>query len=156
MPNKEINSATEQIFCPCPSPRNRRCSYTLQQRTSPAASWDQCHKYTTKKGVSPCPKTHLSANNTKAAHGSNQSKKMRDAQRVKVNGRGWRKVNWRRFRQIQQTKQYRQTRGHKGGTSMIPADIMALPISQLPPLPITCKKRNIRLLPTPPSYIRHI
>ena len=97
-------------FNPCFSFRNKRCIYTKQQRTSPAASWEQCLKYTT-KGTTPCPKTYLHANNTKAPHGSNQSKKMRNAQRVKVNGRGWRKVNWRRFHQIQKTQQYRQTHG---------------------------------------------
>jgi len=155
MSNKEINGVTKPIFYPC-SPSRRRCSYTLQQRTSPAAPWEQCQKYTTKKGVSPCPKTHLSANNIMAAHNSNQSKKMRDAQRVKVNGRGWRKINWRRFRQIQQTKQYRQTHGCKGGISTTPAAIRALLTSQLPPLPITCKQKNIRLPPPPSPYIRYI
>ncbi len=155
MSNNEINGATMSNFCPCSSSRNVRCSYTLQQRTTPAASWEQCQKYTTKKGVSPCPKTHLAANNTMATHNSNQSKKMRDAQRVKVNGRGWRKVNWRRFQQIQKTQQYKQAHGYKGGITMTPADIMALPTSQLPPIPITCKRKNIHL-PIPPSYIRYI
>ncbi len=149
MPNEKIEDTIYNAKA-CSYPRNTRCSYTLQQRRSPAASWEQCQKYSTKKGISPCPKTLLPTNNTTAAHASNQSKKMRNAQYVKSNGRGWRKVNWRRFQQIQQTKQYRQKYGCKGGTSMLPADIMALPTSQLPPLPITCKQTNIHLSTLPP------
>lgn len=86
---------------------NANCTYTLKPRKTPSSSWNKCINYRQRRGLLPCPKPILPSNNVCANSSSNQSKKMRDAARVKVNGRGWRKVNWRRFQLMQQTKQLR-------------------------------------------------
>lgn len=145
--------------CSC-SP-NKNCSYTFMQRNTPAARWNACQSRKALHGLSPCPKPKINANNTIAPNYLNQSKKMRDASRVKMNGRGWRKVNWRRFKLIQRTKQYRKARhrGCQGGTDLTVGEINALPADapQLPAIPVTCHSQNIQLPPPPPlGYIKYI
>lgn len=87
--------------------RNPDCYCCGKIRNNPRARWSQCLKFNKPS----CPPMNVPSNNVLAPSNAQQSKIMRNAQYLKVNSNNvrWRKVNWRRFKIQQQTKQY-QTR----------------------------------------------
>ena len=72
-------------------------------RRHPKAKWAGCLKFDKPS----CPDMNVPSNNVLAPSHAHYSKKIRNSK--KLNGGRWKKVNWRKFRLQQQTKQY-QTR----------------------------------------------
>ena len=87
---------------------NNDCYYCGTIRRHPKPNWHGCLKF--KKPS--CPQINTPSHNVLAPSNAQHSKVMRNVQQLKVAapGRGrWKKVNWRRFKLQQQTKEY-QTR----------------------------------------------
>ena len=91
-----------------PTIKNNDCYCCGTIRRHPKPNWHGCLNF--KKPS--CPKMNTPSHNVLAPSNAQHSKVMRDVQQLKVAapGRGrWKKVNWRRFKLQQQTKEY-QTR----------------------------------------------
>ena len=91
-----------------------------------------------------CPKVILSKNTVISTAPTTTSKKVQQAQLAKTTGRGWRKVNWRKFQLERQTKDYiKKTTSLSScppGTTLTAEQINNLQWNdpRLEPIPVTC------------------
>jgi hypothetical protein len=125
------------------------CAVSSTRRQNMGRLWTQAKWIHTLRNCGTCPpKVFLSKNTVISSAPTTTSKKMQQAQLAKTTGRGWRKVNWRKFQLERQTKDYIK----KGnllsscppGTTLTAEQINNLRWDdpRLPAIPVTCASKG--------------
>ena len=131
------------------SRRERRerccCAVSSTRRHNMGKLWTQAKWIHSLRNCGVCPpKVFLSKNTVISSAPTTTSKKMQQAQLAKTTGRGWRRVNWRRFQLERQTKEFIERTTSLStcppGTTLTIEEINNLRWDdpRLPPVPVTC------------------